>query len=70
MSRTPSLDSFGEIYPGFSKEREIIKAALTDPEGVWKKAFEAIRRTPDFYQCNDESVARETMRALLSVVHS
>ncbi|HWO83512.1 MAG TPA: hypothetical protein VNM38_06965 [Solirubrobacterales bacterium] len=70
MSGTPSLDSFGEIYRGFSEERKIIKAALPDAEAVWKKAFEGMGRTPDLYQCSDESVARETMRFLLSVVRA
>jgi hypothetical protein len=70
MSGTPSLDSFGEIYRGFSGEREIIKVALPDAEAVWKKAFQAMGRTPDLYQCDDETVARETMRFLLSVVRA
>jgi hypothetical protein len=59
------LDSFGEVYPGFDRDRRLVKSRIADADRLWRAAFERIQRTPEFYQARDEDVARETMRTIL-----
>jgi hypothetical protein len=59
------LDGFGEVYKGFDRDRQRLKAAVDDPNSVWREAFERMRRTEELYQCSTDAVARETMRVLM-----
>jgi hypothetical protein len=66
VSRAPSLDSFGEIYPGFLAHRLRLKLAFREEvDYVWNRSFHLVRQTEAFYQRSDADVARETMRILL-----
>jgi hypothetical protein len=65
LSGVPSLDSFGEIYPGFGRHRATLKAVLPNAERAWRQLFEVVARSEEFYQRREEDVARETMRLLL-----
>ncbi len=68
MSQVPSLDSFGEIYRGFSRDRLILKLRLRNPERVWRRAYEVMSCTPELYQLDEKAIARETMRVLLDML--
>lgn len=39
MGNRNGLDDFGEIYPGFNRDRDFIKTALPDPYQTWNKVF-------------------------------
>ena len=64
------LDSFGEIYPGFDRDRQTFKSfPLKDPPNVvWRRAFDRVRATDDFYLRSDDAVARETMRIIMELL--
>jgi hypothetical protein len=68
VKRRYDLDSFGEIYDGFSRDREFFKASVRRPKHVWRKAFDAMSKTDELYQRGPESIARETMRVLLDAL--
>lgn len=68
MSYPPSLDSLGELYPGFTAHKMMLRAWRGDADELWRRAFLRLSRTNDFYQRSDEDIARETMRILLDVM--
>jgi hypothetical protein len=65
VSTTPKLDSLGELYDGFRRDRRILKKRLPRADYIWRKAFEEVQRTEEFYQRSTQDVARETMRMLM-----
>ncbi len=68
MPDAPDLDTLGELYPGFSRDRESLKAAIPNIADVWCKAFAEVRRTEEFYQRSTDDAARETMRMLMDAL--
>jgi hypothetical protein len=68
MSSVPDLDSLGEIYPGFDRDRRILKQRKADAATIWRKAFAAVQQTEEFYQRSNQDIARETMRMLMDVL--
>jgi hypothetical protein len=68
MSHVPELDSLGEIYAGFDRHRAILKQHKADAATIWRKAFEAVQQTEEFYQRSNQDIARETMRMLMDVL--
>lgn len=65
MSRTPSLDSFGEIYPGFESDRILLRAWLEDADAEWARTFQEVRESRQYVRRNDEAAARATMQMLV-----
>jgi len=68
MSRAPSLDSLGEIYRGFKRDRALVKAGIEGVDGEWIRIFEELRVTRQFFRSGKTIVARETMRILLALL--
>jgi hypothetical protein len=66
--KTRDLDSFGEIYTGFNRDRELFKSRAVNPDTLWREAFREFRRDDTFFQRDDDVVARETMRMLLTLL--
>jgi len=70
VSGVPNLDQLGELYPGFSRDRETLKRRVRGYHVVWMRAFRLLRATDEFYQRSDEDVARATMRMLMDAIKS
>jgi hypothetical protein len=68
MADVPDLDTLGELYPGFSQDRDALKRAIPNFSDVWRKAFAEVRRTDEFYQRKTDDAARETMRMLMEAL--
>jgi hypothetical protein len=73
VSKPKHLDDFGEIYPGFTGQRALLKKTVAELGGdvntLWDDSFNVIASTPDYQGARRESIARETMRTLLDVFH-
>jgi hypothetical protein len=68
VSRKPTLDSFGELYPGFILHKRMLRAWRTDADELWVKSFLRLGRTEKFLLRSDEDIAVETMRILLDSI--
>jgi hypothetical protein len=70
VSGVPNLDKLGELYPGFSRDRETLKQSVRGYHVVWMRAFKKLRGTDEYYQRSAEDVARVTMRMLMDAIKS
>jgi hypothetical protein len=67
VGKAPSLDSLVEPYKGFRRDRARLRRLIPDAAGVWREAFEIVRKTDAFYQRTEPDIVRETMYLLLSM---
>lgn len=70
MSKAPTLDGFGKLYPEFPLHKRILRAWRVDADDLWRRAFLRLSRTTEFYQRSDTDIARETTRILLAAMPS
>lgn len=66
--KAPSLDSLGDLYPGFVVHKMMLRAWRADADGLWERAFLRLSRTTAFYQRSDRDIAVGTMKALLEAM--
>lgn len=67
MAEQRGLDSWGELYVGFNRDRARLRRVLgARADGVWENSYTAMRNTPDYYQSSDAEVACAVMRYLMA----
>jgi len=68
--KVPDLDSFGELYEGFSDDRDRLTARLTengyDPNAWWHTALWNFSKTDDGKRCRDADEAAAVLMLELS----
>jgi hypothetical protein len=67
MTRPVDLDSWGELYVGFNKHREILKC-LEGADKIWSEAFAIERRRHSRWLTSDDDVAVATMKQLMEYI--
>jgi hypothetical protein len=72
MWKPPDLDELGEIYPGFTADRERLKAALLDrgfdPEKWWRQKSRELERTYEYSHWNRKDISRCLMQICIEAL--